>query len=254
MAIFQTYIREYGFDPDDFKTILFALNKVNSKRIVDHVINQLTGYSGETNIYDMIAWFFCNQFIDGIINFNFDELLDSSIKNQIQYSEREWRVFSEDSCSEYMKLRLPRSLTADLPVYIKPHGTISAKASLRFARPDFYRIQPLQERLIGSLLNRKNLTIVTVGFRLKFFEFSTMIKKYGNDSAEIIIIDMYEDILDQNIKCYYKGNFLRVSDSFRLYQILACLKEKVFNSTDMAKLNIHDGPTLHCAAAPDNRG
>lgn len=75
--------------------------------------------------YELIAHFLKHGFIDHLITFNFDELLDEAVRNELGRDEFTY-VASEHDIST----RPPSSL----PHLIKLHGTLSRPATLRFTR------------------------------------------------------------------------------------------------------------------------
>jgi hypothetical protein len=211
---------EFGFAREDFKTILFSLHQIKGGALVRLVQDSLSIASAEQGAYQHIARFLANGHLDAIVNFNFDELLDAAIASELQEPSRLWRIYSEPTCTACFPDGAPEGAKLNRPLYIKPHGTISQGSSLRFARPDFHRIEPLQRALLEQLFGVEPLTIVVVGFRLKFFEFSQLISEVLAPGSEIIIVDKHEDILDSSLLKFYDGVFLKVTDEDPLEDIL----------------------------------
>ncbi len=168
--------KNYGFDKDDFKTILFSLNHINSETLVDQVENSLLNNCTQSYSYGFIASLLSERYIDAIINFNFDEILDIHLTNKI--NQRHFlNIHSDENCPSELSFLIKSDGHLVSPVYIKPHGTISNRKSLRFVRKDFYQIEPLQKQLIKLLFSAIPVNLILVGFRLKFFEFSKIIEE-----------------------------------------------------------------------------
>jgi len=227
----------YGFDKDDFKTILFSLNQINSETLVDFVQDALLNKFAKNISYEFVAKLLYEKHIDAVINFNFDEILDTNIQEQFSDNSKHINVFSDDTCPSELSSLINQYNRFHHPVYIKPHGTISQRKSLRFARKDFYQIEPLQKKLIEDLLSHTPVNLVIVGFRLKFFEFSKIIVKSLLPGSQIFIVDKNEDILDPHITQFYQGNFLKVTDENSLDDIMLSLSEALSNK--MEKQSIH---------------
>ncbi|HEY4287935.1 MAG TPA: SIR2 family protein [Puia sp.] len=218
--------RQYGFDTDDFKTILFSLNRINGDLLKQHVQQALQKESGYNYAYAQIATLLKKRKIRGAINFNFDELLDRQMR-QVFGGEEEYRyIYSDLTCPADLA-EMPVEHREWLPVYCKPHGTISHPETLRFTRTDFYRIQPLQRQLLERMFTGDPVTLVVIGFRLKFYEFSTIISESLAPGSEIFIIDREEGILDASLQRYYSGGFLRVTETASLDSLMRQLAAAV---------------------------
>lgn len=75
--------------------------------------------------YELIAHFLKHAFVDHLITFNFDELLDEAIRNELGRHDFKLIASDQDIAS------VP---TSPLPHLIKLHGTLSRPGTLRFTR------------------------------------------------------------------------------------------------------------------------
>lgn len=211
---------EYNFDPDDFKTILFALNKIDSKTVIKETINALSIYDNKFNsdVYSVIGQMFQNKQIDYIINFNFDEILDNEIKSKIN-SNHFNLVYSD------LDITKPQEELYSDSCYIKPHGTISQPNTLRFQRKDYHKLEDKTNLLLNEVFSREPVDLVLIGFRLKFHDISTLLSYWLQDTSRIFIIDREEDILGEELKKdFYFGDFVQISNSFSLVDSLDYLR------------------------------
>lgn len=220
---------QYGFDRDDFKTILFSLNMLDSEKLSDHVEQSLGNFKINSFVYGLIANLLSDKYIDGIINFNFDELLDDELREVFVDDSNYLKVYSENTCPKNISTMINNCSRFEKPIYIKPHGTISKKNTLRFVRKDFYRIEPMQLNLIKKLLSQSPVILVVIGFRLKFLEFSRIIEESIAPGSEIYLINKEEDILDSCLLKYYNNKYIHVSDKMPLDQILKIISNKILD-------------------------
>lgn len=135
-----------------------------------------------THFYEIIAHMFKHSFFDVIINFNFDELLDEALAEELGKSSH-LKVISSADCKELEEIFIDGRLKT--PVYIKILGTASDKSSLRFTHDNHFDIPPDIKHFItqwlsgevpkpGGDLEQIRTNIVCVGFdpvRFNFFRF-----------------------------------------------------------------------------------
>lgn len=201
---------KYNFNKNDVKTILFALNSIDSGRLVSDVCRSLT-VSDEPHspFYNQVSHSFLEGKIDAILNFNFDTLLDNALASD--YFGRDYRriIFDVEAATNVFYID-------GKPLYIKPHGSIDYKESLRFQRADFYDVGKNMSELIGRLVAENPTNIVTIGFRAKFYEFTDILEEKMCTDSEIFIVDKVEDVLDANLLPFYHGGFVQINDSYLL--------------------------------------
>lgn len=190
----------YRLDPNDFETVLLACSKYAPNDVLEG-LDELLGLKYLPSlIYDIIAHMLKHRFIDAVINFNFDEILDNAIEEEIASGESK-RIFSDGDCpNDYGDLLTASRLKQ--PVYIKPHGTISHKGSLRFTREAYFdmpmKIKETLYNLIEGKVRAENQTqlktnLIIIGFGLQSFEFTETVKEYlSNNPKEEIVFWVFD--------------------------------------------------------------
>jgi hypothetical protein len=134
--------------------------------------------------YEIIAHLLKHRFIDAVINFNFDELLDQSIDEELGTTEYK-KILSDGDCKDFNDLIVDGRLKQ--PIYIKPHGTASHKSTLRFTKSDYLGIPRDIEDFITRLLigdtgsnsfqleKIKRVNLIFLGFGMESVEFNTIL-------------------------------------------------------------------------------
>ena len=170
----------YNLPQNTFETLLMALSANNYIANETKInLTQLYKIRYIPNLfYEIIAHFLKHKFIDAIINFNFDELLDQSIEDELDEDEYRY-IISDGDCPESISLSNTESW---LPLYIKPHGTISHPSSLRYTHEDYFKMPLGIKDLLSNLIYSKYQTIfIIAGFSMQSFEFNKIL---GNVSKE----------------------------------------------------------------------
>jgi len=164
----------YNLDRNSFETNLRALSasafdaqklRDNLQEIYNHRFMPILGY-------EILAHMMKHRFLDAIINFNFDELLDQSIEDELDREEY-YHILSDGDCPDESKLK---ETTLELPFYIKPHGTASHKSTLRFTREDYYGVPLDIQRIIKYLLTDKPVVLIVIGFGMQSLEFNRILE------------------------------------------------------------------------------
>jgi hypothetical protein len=166
--------RVYGL-PGDFETRLVALcRRPEDERKVRDKIAEIFGISQPSVIaYELIAHLLKHRYLDAVISFNFDELLDQSLADELGKGEYV-RVLSERDC----RLTETDPDHPDyVPLYIKMHGTASEPESLRFTRESYYWTPRAIIKVVQDLLNTENLVVMNVGCRLASFDFQYLLQE-----------------------------------------------------------------------------
>jgi hypothetical protein len=180
--------------------------------------------------YEILAHLLNHRFLDAIINFNFDELLDKSIEDELGEGEY-YKIISDGDCPELLldeDLFKRYNYKCDLPVYIKPHGTASHKSTLRFTRDDYFGLPNDIRRVLSNLLisPERPLTIVSIGFSMQSFEFNHIINEIAANS-EIFYIN--KSIPNPKPKLSnYSQQFIEVSNGETLNECLKNLWEQTY--------------------------
>jgi hypothetical protein len=134
------------------------------------------------HFYDIVAHLFKHRFIDVVINFNFDELLDNAIEEEIGPSGMFHKIVDDSDCrpiEEYMEMERLR-----VPIYIKPHGTISSKTSLLFTKEHYIDMSEdmkilLHDIFMGKVNSKDNghndINILVAGFKMESIELNNIL-------------------------------------------------------------------------------
>ncbi len=193
----------YKLDKEDFETNLLAISKYYPKKLIDELATLINFRYYPDKFHEILAHLFKNRFIDAIINFNFDEILDQAIKDEIGSSEYRKILFDGDvpSWDEIFK-----DGHLQKPIYIKPHGTFSHKTSMRFTRRDYFNISSDINLFLGDLLsgnipdpidpkaNRQvKVNLLVFGFNMESFEFNNLLKEKLPKDSTVYIFDNLEE-------------------------------------------------------------
>lgn len=193
----------FGLAEEEFETIMLACSRLDRK----HVLAQLQenyDYKHVINIsYEIIAHLFKHRFIDVIINFNFDEILDNAIEEEMVGSSYKF-IYSDGHCEEdYEDLLVEGRLK--MPIYIKPHGTISHPSSLKFNKEHYYNMPTRILEYLYKILEAKNdeeafpfldLNIISVGYGMQSLDLNSLLNKAllarrekGSSSHRVYVFD-----------------------------------------------------------------
>jgi hypothetical protein len=170
------------FDFENFLSLLstfFVTQTALREEIKNH-----TGFRYSPSLfYEIVAHMLKHTFLDVVINFNFDEMLDQCIHEELGADNYHF-VLSDGHTIKIEDILVEGRIKA--PVYIKPHGTFSHKSSLRFTKRHYLDlpidIQDMLEGLLsgyrgeGKEVERVNL--ICVGFDLASIEFNDILNGY----------------------------------------------------------------------------
>lgn len=135
--------------------------------------------------YEFLAHLLKHRFIDAIVNFNFDELLDEAIEGELARNEY-YRVLADSECLEVRESEGSFSR----PIYIKPHGTIGHRATLRFTRAEYANIPDGIEQLLTKLITNQPTTIWTIGFGMESIDFNKIIREKIAPQSRLVSLDL----------------------------------------------------------------
>lgn len=164
----------YNLDRNAFETNLRALSasafdaqklRDNLQELYNHRFMPVLGY-------EILAHMIKHRFLDAVINFNFDELLDQAIEDELD-KEEYYHILSDGDCPDEVRLE---EANPELPFYIKPHGTASHKSTLRFTREDYYGVPLDIQRVIKYLLTDKPIVLIVIGFGMQSLEFNRILE------------------------------------------------------------------------------
>lgn len=139
----------------DFETSLFLLTKFFPITIIRERIQDLYDYKyGPTLFYDILAHLFKHRMVDVIVNFNFDELLDQAISDELGETSFH-KVVSDGDCKPFEDFMTNNKLRQ--PIYIKPHGTASHKSTLKYTKDHYYDLPKDMSKLLLDLISKRQV-------------------------------------------------------------------------------------------------
>ncbi|MHA7099568.1 SIR2 family protein [Roseivirga pacifica] len=197
----------------DFETSLSILSKILPLQDVRKAVKDIYDKAeGPTLFYHIVAHLFKHRFIDVIINFNFDELLDRVLDEELTRGGYD-RIIADGDCRP--KKDLVKENRLRQPLYIKPHGTVSHKSSLRFTKDQYHELPIDMRDMIRDLLDTKDETpekrinLITVGFELKSIEFNELFNETLSTDCQVFTFFWHnEKQPDTNLKTMLKNKML----------------------------------------------
>ena len=166
-------------DQPDFETFLGTIADILPKQTVRQLLSEIYNFkNAPTLFYSIVAHLFKNRFLDVVINFNFDELLDTAIEEEIGANGYK-KIISDGDCVPLNELTYGGRLRQ--PLYIKPHGTTSHKSSLRFTKDQYHNLPvDIRETLIELIScsekeHPKKVNLICVGFNMDSIEFNEIL-------------------------------------------------------------------------------
>jgi hypothetical protein len=158
----------YNLDSEQFETRLVALSRSpDAAAMVRKTISEKYKVQHPTLLgNELLAHLLKHRFLDAIISFNFDELLDRSLEDELS-KEEYVRIISERDCDG---IQPDPSAPDYVPLYVKLHGTASEPDSLRFTADAYYSIPQRISGVVQELLHAEECVIVNVGSGLATFD------------------------------------------------------------------------------------
>lgn len=164
-----------NLDVVDFEARLVALSKSPpAERKVREKIAEIYGARYPSLLgYELLAHLLKHRFFDAIITFNFDELLDQSLDDEMDQNEYV-RVVSERDCGE--DVIADPGAPGYVPLYVKLHGTASEPESLRYTPQSYYALPPKILNVVRNLLRCEHCVIANIGSNLGSFDFQRLLR------------------------------------------------------------------------------
>lgn len=199
-------------DTKQFETRLLAMSvaEKSSEAVRSALRDKYNRRFLPTLTYEILAHFLKHKFVDAIISFNFDELLDQAISDELK-PEEYYHVLSDGDCPSDP---LPLDKALKKPFYIKPHGTISHESTLRFTRDDYYRLPQGIQKLINDLIAPRPVDVVAIGFDMKSFEFISIVNNARKDKpkSNIFYINTNEVVPEPTLEGFDERRWIGVPD------------------------------------------
>ncbi len=180
-------LNNYGIEQDkaneDFETTLALLSHFFTTKDIRALLKKYFDHRFFPHLpYEILAHMFKHRFIDVIINFNFDEILDQAIEEEMGIGNYHY-IFSDGHCKSIEEVIIDERLRE--PIYLKPHGTISHKSSLKFTKEHYFELpfdlRNFLEKVITGKINDsskkeiKKINIITVGYGMQSLDINRIL-------------------------------------------------------------------------------
>jgi hypothetical protein len=158
------------------------LNYFDKQDVLDEIKKILDFQFLFCHFYDIAAHLFKHRFIDVIVNFNFDELLDNAIEEEMGATGMYHKIVHDSDCKPISDLMESNRLR--VPIYIKPHGTISSKTSLLFTKEHYIDMSEDMRTLLHGIFmgkvgnessGQKHINIMAAGFAMESIELNNIL-------------------------------------------------------------------------------
>ncbi|HMQ86762.1 MAG TPA: SIR2 family protein [Flavilitoribacter sp.] len=194
-----TYLTQRN--PEDYETQLMVLSKFSPELVIKEVTKLCGNPNAPSLVYEILAHFLKHRFLDVVINFNFDELLDNAISEELPNSEFKY-IYSAGHCPKNLdELKIDNRLKQ--PIYIKCHGTISQPNSLRFTERKGFVIDEgiqrhISELMLGEVPNdalqsHLPINLIIFGFKMENHVFNKLIEKALDENPKKFTIWLFDD-------------------------------------------------------------
>ena len=199
---------------EDFETHLLAFHKFGPE-ITEEKLMELCGNANTPCLpYEVLAHMLKHRFLDAIINFNYDELLDSAIAEELPNSNDYRFIYTAGHCpAELEELQIDNRIKQ--PIYIKCHGTISQPNSLRFTQGNAYLIEEAIQKHIIDLFagdfpteaykGKLALNLLVIGFGMQNHTFNQIIEEVVINKGQTVKIWLFDT--DPNLGLEIKKKF-----------------------------------------------
>jgi len=217
----------YRLDRNTFEVQLRALS--TSSYEAEKLRNNLQKMYGHRFMpvlgYEILAHMLKHRFLDAIINFNFDELLDQSIDDELNPGEY-YHILSDGDCPDEIDLR---QIDPEIPFYIKAHGTASRKFSLRFTREDYYGLSLPIQNMMRYLLTDKPVVLLTVGFGMQSLEINHILED-AKPGSMMFHINKINPVAKNTFKRFSRNELLDIKSLDSVSGALKVVWENVSSS------------------------
>lgn len=158
-----------------------------------------------SKFYEIVAHMFKHRFIDVIVNFNFDELLDNAIDDEMSPNTYH-KILSEGDFTDIEELMSKGRLRE--PIYIKPHGSTERPMSMLYTTNQYIEIPDGIKSLLNQIFlgevggepssnsNIKYFNIMIAGYGMKDMDLRNILinqalETVGGDNSRIKQINYF---------------------------------------------------------------
>lgn len=192
---------------DNFEAQLVAMAQFSNTLVTKELIR----LCGNKNVpclgYEILAHMFKHRFVDVIVNFNYDELLDNAISEELPNPGDYRYIYTAGHCPNSLgDLRIANRIKQ--PIYVKCHGTISQPNSLRFIEAkDFMMEQAIQDHVLELFEGRVPdaisqeylpVNLLVFGFSMRNHVFNQIISRSLEKNPEKLTIWLFD--IDSELK------------------------------------------------------
>jgi hypothetical protein len=176
----------YGYTDanDDFETNLAILSNVYSPTIIARKLAEMYRERYWPHLtFELIGHMLKHRFIDVVINFNFDELLNQAIDEELGQSDKHY-VVSDGDCLDLGSVMVGNRLK--VPIHIKPHGTAGHQSTLRFTKEHYFTLpEPMRlflQKIIDGYVSDDSTAkpyatnIISVGFGMRSLDLNQILR------------------------------------------------------------------------------
>ncbi|HWA89664.1 MAG TPA: SIR2 family protein [Rhizomicrobium sp.] len=169
---------QFNLDKEDFETTLLALSKYGREDVLDK-LHLIFGRRHHPWLgYELLAHCLKHRFIDAVINFNFDEILDQAIEDEVGAGAFHKLVLDGDCPAKVDDWIDDARRSFKLPLYIKPHGSAGQASSMRFTRESY---AALSEGFVQVLLKlfspEQPVHVLVLGYAMQSIEFNHILRR-----------------------------------------------------------------------------
>ena len=183
---------QFNLIEGDFETILLALSKFDRPFLL-HRLRAIFGRRHHPWLgYELLAHCLNHRFIDAIINFNFDEILDQAIADELGEGAF-YNVVLDGDCpnnpADWMNLTMRKFR---LPLYLKPHGSASQPSSLRFTRDSYTALPDGLSTILATLFTPdRPVHVLILGTAMQSIEFNHALRRANKSRAAENLMHFY---------------------------------------------------------------
>jgi hypothetical protein len=169
---------QFNLAEGDFETILLALSKYDRRYILRR-LSEIFGRRYHPWLgYEILAHCLKHRFIDAIINFNFDEILDQTIADELGDGGFHKIILDGDCPSNPADWIHDTKHKFHLPLYLKPHGSASQPSSLRFTRDSYTALADGFVAVLTTLFAAdRPVHILVLGHAMQSIEFNHLLRR-----------------------------------------------------------------------------
>ena len=177
-----------------FETRLIALSRTPEaeRKVRETIADQYSIRYPPLLANELLAHLLKHRFLDAIVSFNFDELLDQSIDDELGPGEYV-QVVSERDCAN---IETDPDKPDYIPLYVKLHGTASEPESLRFTPDSYYAIPDRVSSVVANVLESERCVLMNVGSGLTSFDFQRLL----SSPERLEVFNLSKEPLEERVR------------------------------------------------------